>query len=110
MSDRFTGKAVPKGVSLPADLWAYLEARRRRIGIPVSVQVQRALEDAIFADVESRHPPESSVPVPAFAAPEVVARQLWEGIEILNEHIDLDDWMRLVGQAFSEPTPAPVEA
>jgi len=43
----FSGKSVPKGVSLPEDMWAYLEERRERIGISVSRQIQDAIEHEI---------------------------------------------------------------
>jgi len=40
----FTGKSVPKGISLPTDMWARLEAIREEFGVPVSTQIQHALE------------------------------------------------------------------
>jgi hypothetical protein len=43
----FTGKSIPKGVSLPEDMWIYLEERRARIGISVSRQIQDAIEHEI---------------------------------------------------------------
>lgn len=54
MSEYFTGKAIPKGVSLPADMWAYLEQRRKQMGIPVSVQILRALERDVLEAVSKR--------------------------------------------------------
>ena len=44
----FTGRKIPKGVSLPEDLWTYLERRRTNIGVSVSRQVHDALERDIY--------------------------------------------------------------
>lgn len=44
----FTGRAEAKSVSLPRDMWEYLEQRREVTGVPVSVQLRRAL----LADLE----------------------------------------------------------
>jgi len=53
MRKTFTGKTLPKGVSLPEDMWAYLQERRENIGIPVS----RFIQDAVIEKIErDTHP------------------------------------------------------
>ena len=43
----FTGSSARIGISLPADMLEYLLDRKRQDGIPVSVQIQRAIENDI---------------------------------------------------------------
>jgi len=43
----FTGKAKATGISLPADMWEYLELRKQQTGVPVSVHIRRLIEDDI---------------------------------------------------------------
>jgi len=52
MSRIFTGKAISKGVSMPTDMWAWLESRREMIGIPISRYVQDAIEEKIERDAK----------------------------------------------------------
>jgi len=52
MSQRFTGKAIPKGVSLPDDMWAYLDLRAEAEDRSVSAIIRRAIESDIFAQAE----------------------------------------------------------
>lgn len=52
MSRLFTGKAVSKGVSMPTDMWAWLEGKRETIGVPISRYVQDAVEEKIERDAE----------------------------------------------------------
>ena len=54
MGIQFTDQAVSKGVSLPGDMWAYLERRREQEGVPVSLQIRRALEHDIMARASRR--------------------------------------------------------
>ena len=44
----FTGSSARIGISLPADMLEYLLDRKRQDGIPVSVQIQRAIENDIM--------------------------------------------------------------
>lgn len=44
----FTGASARIGISLPADMLEYLLERKRQDGIPVSVQIQRAIESDIM--------------------------------------------------------------
>jgi len=52
MARLFTGKAISKGVSMPTDMWAWLEGRRETIGVPISRYVQDAVEEKIERDTE----------------------------------------------------------
>ena len=45
---KFTDKMISRGVSLPGDMWAYLELRREREGVAVSRQIRMALEREIL--------------------------------------------------------------
>jgi len=47
-------KSIPKGISLPADMWSHLEQRREQEGIPVSTQIQRAVENDIMDRAEAK--------------------------------------------------------
>jgi len=53
----FTGPSARIGISLPADMLEYLLQRKRQDGIPVSVQIQRAIENDIL-DRARAEPPE----------------------------------------------------
>jgi len=52
--ERFTGKAVPKSISLPADMWALLSLRQERTGVPVSRQVRQLVEQAVMDEAAER--------------------------------------------------------
>lgn len=45
---QFTGSSARIGISLPADMLEYLLGRKRQDGIPVSTQIQRAIENDIL--------------------------------------------------------------
>ena len=55
----FTGPSARIGISLPADMLECLLQRKRQDGIPVSVQIQRAVENDIIKRAEA-DPPEMS--------------------------------------------------
>ena len=53
----FTGSSARIGISLPADMLEYLLQRKRQEGIPVSVQIQRAIETDIMDRAEANQSP-----------------------------------------------------
>jgi len=52
----FTGPSARIGISLPADMLEYLLQRKRQDGIPVSVQIQRAIENDILDRAKAEPP------------------------------------------------------
>ena len=52
----FTGPSARIGISLPADMLEYLLQRKRQDGIPVSTQIQRAIENDIIERAEAEPP------------------------------------------------------
>jgi predicted transcriptional regulator len=48
MTKVFTGKSISRSISLPDDLWAYLDRRAEKEDRPVSRIVRRDLESIIF--------------------------------------------------------------
>jgi hypothetical protein len=66
----FTGSSARIGISLPADMLEYLLQRKRQEGIPVSAQIQRAIEADIMDRAAARHDP-ARVPAGTLVDPDV---------------------------------------
>ena len=56
---QFTGSSARIGISLPADMLECLLQRKRQDGVPVSTQIQRAVENDIIERAKAE-PPEMS--------------------------------------------------